>query len=322
MSETYLRKFFFAATVCALGGGIVVAACTTNPPRKSVGNTGTGSGNAGSTGNSTGTAGTTGDATGTAGTGSSTAGTTGSAGDSGAGTAGSSAGTTGSGGSTAGATGTAGDPGPGVAGTNGAAGTGGGAAGTTADTSLVIPSTFPVAVTDYWYPSGWDGDATTTATFATNPPIKIDDMTAATTGPCSKRATGAIGKCFKVTYTPVAGGQYASVALIPVIPGGNMPNYGDATMAPHVPTGAMKITAEVAGDVGGETVQFNLWDHNAANLFMPTFPTGAAAQNWQKITFTIGDPSYDKVLSPFGWSSSSTTPISFYYDDIRIENTP
>ena len=147
-------------------------------------------------------------------------------------------------------------------------------------------------------------------------------MSTATTGPCSKRVTGHVGGCFKVTYTPVAVGDagapgHASVALIPAYPGG-APDFNDVTMAPHVPAGGTKISAEVAGDAGGEQIQFNLWDANVGDLFTPTL---AADQAWHKISVMV-PAGYDQELSPFGWGSSSTTPIVFYYDDVRIDNPP
>jgi hypothetical protein len=149
-------------------------------------------------------------------------------------------------------------------------------------------------------------------------PIKIEDQSTATTGPCSKRVAGAVGSCFKVTYTPVAmdPGGHASVALIPNIPGSSSPNFSDVTMAPHVPAGATTITAQVAGDKGGEMVSFNLWDAFSTEVFMPTL---TADQAWQKLSVMI-PAGYDQELSPFGWGSASTTPIVFYYDDVRINN--
>jgi hypothetical protein len=309
-----------------MGGAVAGGLACSSAPRKVPGTAGLG----GSTGSSTGTGGST-----PTGSGGSSA--TGAGGDS-SGTGGSSAtgaggDSSGTGGSTTGIGGSTGTGGAGVAGgaggaagdANGAAGSaagaGGGAGTAPADNGLRITDAFPIAVTKYWYPSGWDGDAVTFAAFNNvPPPIKIEMMTGATSGPCSKRVANAIGDCFKVTYTPVSqdGGApgHASVGLIPVIPGGGMPNYNDPTMAPHVPAGATTITAEVAGDKGGEQVQFNLWDSNQGELFMPTL---TADQAWQKIPVTIPQP-YDQELSPFGWYSASTTPIVFYYDDVRINN--
>ena len=178
-------------------------------------------------------------------------------------------------------------------------------------------------MTKYWFPSGWAGDAVTVAAFTANAAavIKIEMMSNATTGPCSTRVTNHVGDCFKVTYMPVGqdGGApgNASVALIPNFPLSSMANFNDPTMDPHVPAGATSISAEVAGDAGGEMVQFNLWGADAADLFTPTF---AAGQAWQKISLPLTGVTYDQERSPFGWSSSSTTPIVFYYDDVRINN--
>jgi hypothetical protein len=321
MQEAYLRRVFVAATLCVLGGAIGSGMACSSSPRKIPGTTGgAGSSPTGAAGSQTGaagagnTTGAAGEQTGTGGAGNTTgaAGSaTGAAGDT-SGTAGS---TTGAAGNTTGAAGT----------TTGAAGAATGAAGAggtpATDNGLKITDAFPIAVTKYWYPSGWDGDMVTMAAFtAMPPPIKIEMMTGATTGPCSKRVANAIGDCFKVTYTPVtqdAGAPgHASVGLIPVIPGGGTPNFGDVTMAPHVPQGATTITAEVAGDKGGEMVTFNLWDAFQNEIMTPTL---GANQAWTKLTVTIPQP-YDQELSPFGWYSASATPIVFYYDDIRINN--
>jgi hypothetical protein len=321
MLETYLRRVFVGTTLCVLGGAIAGGLACSSSPRKIPGTTGaagstTGSGSgaagmatgaAGSTGAAGAATGAAGDTSGAAGQTTGAAGATGAAGD-----------TSGAAGSTTGVGGTTGAAGQ----TTGAAGSTTGAAGAApTDNGLKINDPFPVAVTKYWYPSGWDGDPGTVAAFGATPaPIKIEMMTGATTGPCSKRVAGAVGDCFKITYTPVAmdGGAsgHASVALIPNIPGSATPNFGDATMAPHVPQGATTITAEVAGDKGGETVSFNLWDAFQTEVFSPTL---TADQAWQKLSVTIPQP-YDQELSPFGWGSASTTPIVFYYDDVRINN--
>ncbi|HEY2729971.1 MAG TPA: hypothetical protein VGK52_08510 [Polyangia bacterium] len=296
MSQTHFSRLFNGAAICFVGG---VLACSSSSPYKAPPGT---TGGAGSTGTSAGTAG-----TGAAGTGA--------------------AGSAGSAGSAAGGTGTAGDSGGDNGGSTGAAGDSStGAAGTSSppvDRSITT-SALPVAVTAYWYPSGWDGDPATVSQFTAKPaPITIEDQTTTkpTTGPCANRVAGAVGDCFKITYTPVAadgGSTHASVGLIPAIPNDGRPSF-DPTVAPHVPPGAMKMTAQVAGDVGGEAVTFNLWGTDQIDLFTPTLPAGQA---WQKLSLPLTGVAYDKVQSPFGWYSASTTPIVFYYDDIRIDNAP
>jgi hypothetical protein len=305
--------------IAFVGGAIVAGvACSSEPTRKVV-TTGTAgvSGAAGASGAAGVSSGSAGDATGAAGTVGGTAGTVGGTGGSVGGTAGAS-GTAGSVGGTAGSAG-------GTAGA-GTAGDMGGTAGAAVDNTPILP--LPVAVTSYWYPSGWAGDANTMAAFnLTPPPITITDMSTATTGPCSHRVAGALGACYKITYTPVAqpdGGApgNASVSLLANLPGVNppTPNFVDNTMTPRVAPGAMRAAVQVAGDVGGENVLFNLGSATDGAYFDMQFTGTTLTTNWQQLTTAI-QPGYAHILSPFGWGSSSTTPITFYYDDVRIDAT-
>jgi hypothetical protein len=299
----------------AFVGGAVVAgvACSTNVQRKV-----TTSGTAGASG-SAGASGAAGASTGSAGE------TTGSAGSVG-GTAGTAGGTAGAATGTAGAA-TGGTAGAATGGTAGAgtAGDVGGTAGAAVDNSVKIPS-LPVAVTQYWYPSGWDGDAYTVSQFtAVPPPITITDMSTATTGPCAHRVAGALGSCFKITYTPVMqpdGGApgNASVALLANLPNTATPNFTDNTMTPEVPAGAMRAAVQVAGDVGGESVLFNLGSTMDSGYFDMQFTGITLTTSWQQLTTAV-QPGYTHIFSPFGWGSTSTTPITFYYDDVRIDAT-
>jgi hypothetical protein len=279
-------------------------------------------------------------ATGSAGTtGSGAAGTTATTGTGGDTSTGAGGTATGAGGDTT-ATGTGGmdagadAPSTGAAGdTTGAAGTGAagdaagatGAAGTTGvDTTPILP--LPVAVTANWYPSGWDGDPYTVSQFtAATPPITITDMSTATTGPCSHRVAGALGSCYKITYTPAIapdGGVpgNASVASLANLPGTSTPNFTDNTMTPRVAPGAMRAAVQVAGAVGGEAVTFNLGSQMDSAYFDMQFTGTALTTNWQQLTTAI-QPGYSHIFSPFGWGSSSATPIVFYYDDVRIDAT-
>jgi hypothetical protein len=128
--------------------------------------------------------------------------------------------------------------------------------------------------------------------------------------------------CYKVTYKPAVapdGGVpgYAAVALLGNEPNTvNTPDYTDVLGAPRPAQGGAMITAEVAGAVGGETVNFNLGVDNTGNnmQFMPTLTT-----TWQQLSYPLTGVTYDHVLTPFGWSSTSATPITFYYDDLRFE---
>jgi hypothetical protein len=308
-----------------VGGAIVAGvACGTNVQRTiPQGGTAGATGSAGATGTAGATSGSAGAGTAGATTGG-TAGATGTAGltggSAGAGTAGATTGGTAGASGTAGATGgTAGS----VGGTAGAT-TGGTAGATVVDNTPILP--LPVAVTANWYPSGWDGDANTVAAFtAVPPPITITDMSTATTGPCAHRVAGALGSCFKITYTPIAqpdGGApgNASVALLANLPGGATPNFNDNTMTPRVAPGAMRAAVQVAGDVGGESVLFNLGSGTDSGYFDMQFTGITLTTSWQQLTTAI-QPGYSHIFSPFGWGSSSATPITFYYDDVRIDAT-
>ena len=301
-----------------VGGLLLATVGCSSAPRKvpATGSAGTtGSGAAGTTA-TTGTGGDT-TSTGAGGTATGAGGdttTTGAAGMD----AGADAPSTGAAGDTTGVAGTgaAGDT-TGAAGATGAAGT------TVVDTTPILPQ--PVAVTKNWYPSGWDGDPYTVSQFAANPPIKIEDMSTATTGPCSHRVAGALGGCFKITYTPAIapdGGVpgNASVASLANLPGTSTPNFTDNTMTPRVAPGAMRAAVQVAGAVGGEAVTFNLGSQMDSAYFDMQFTGTALTTNWQQLTVAI-QPGYSHIFSPFGWGSNSATPIVFYYDDVRIDAT-
>ncbi len=312
MLSTYVRKLFIGTVAATVIAGV---ACSATPTKR------TGTGGAGSTGaaGTTATAGTTGAAGAT-----DTAGSTGAAGST------DTAGTTGAAGSTdtGGTTGAAGTMA--AAGTTGAAGstgTGGttGAAGTTQPPVDNVPiSALPVAVTDHWYASGWAADDYTMGMFATGIPWTITDQTGSATGPCSSRVAGALGHCFKVTYAPLTNPDgvtptHASIAFLGALAGG-APNFTDATMAPRVAQGAKRLAGAVTGAVGGEAVLFNLGSNSDPASYQ--FTTLALTTAWQKIEITLEGVTYDHFLSPFGFGTTSTTPITFYYDDLRFDTTP
>jgi hypothetical protein len=306
MLATYVRKLFIGTVAATVMAGV---ACSASPTKRS------GTGGAGSTGAAGATA-----AAGTTGAAGSpdTAGTTGAAGSS------DTAGTTGAAGAAGATTGAAGTTA--TAGTTGAAGataTGGdtGAAGTTTPPVDNVPiSPLPVAVTEHWYPSGWDADDYTKPMFKDGVPWTIVDQSMAvpTTGPCANRVAGALGHCFKITYTPLTNpaglATHASVSLL------SGASNLDPLMAPRVAPGAKRLAGRVAGAVGGEAVLFNLGSNTDPASYQ--FATLALTTAWQKIEITLDGLTYDHFLSPFGFGTMSTTPITFYYDDLRFDTTP
>jgi hypothetical protein len=306
MRKTYLGGLVLSGVAVAF---VAFNGCSTNTTRKPITTGAAGQADTSGAAGTPASSGAAGD--------SSAAGTTGAAGD----TSGAAGADTGAAGITADASTT---PDTSVAGTSGAAGdtsglAGAGAAGATVDTSPTIP--LPIAITADWYPSGWSGDTYTVATFTANA-ASVITIAVATDGPCAARVAGPVGNCYKVTYTPAIapdGGVpgYAAVALLGNEPGTvNTPDYSDVLGAPRPAQGGRMITAEVAGAVGGETVSFNLGVDNTGNnmQFTPTLTT-----SWQQLSYPLTGVTYDHVLTPFGWSSTSATPITFYYDDLSFQ---
>jgi hypothetical protein len=82
----------------------------------------------------------------------------------------------------------------------------------------------------------------------------------------------------------------------------------------------MRAAVQVAGDVGGENVVFNLGSLTDVSYFNMQFTGFTLTTSWQQLTTAV-QPGYSHIFSPFGWGSASTTPITFYYDDIRIDAT-
>jgi hypothetical protein len=168
-----------------------------------------------------------------------------------------------------------------------------------------------VTVTTAYFPSGWFGDAETMAAFTDPARVPIKLKAPANDGPCAARVSGAVGQCMKVTYMPIAhaGAQpgYAGVAL-QGLPG--MP-------APRVAQGATIISAQVAGAVGGEMVDFTF-----GNGEIDGFSGKVAATlttTWQEVKFSLAGVAYDRISAPFTWGTQSPTPITFYYDNVQIK---
>jgi hypothetical protein len=168
-----------------------------------------------------------------------------------------------------------------------------------------------VAVTTYYFPSGWFGDAETMAAFTDPVRVPINLKAPASDGPCAARASGAVGQCMKVTYTPVPHAEavtgYAGVAL-QGLPG--MP-------APRVAQGATVISAQVAGAVGGEMVDFT-FGNRQTDGFTGKVPA-TLTTTWQEVKFSLVGVAYDRISAPFTWGSESRTPITFYYDNVQIK---
>jgi hypothetical protein len=167
-----------------------------------------------------------------------------------------------------------------------------------------------VAVTAHYFPSGWFGDAETMIAFSDPARVPIKLKAPADDGPCAARVSGAVGQCMKVTYTPVArdGGVqgYAGVTL-QGLPG---------AAAQRVAQGATVISAQVAGAVGGEVVDFTFGNRDVDGFSGKVAST--LKTTWQDVKFSLAGVAYDRISSPFTWGTQSTAPITFYYDNVQI----
>jgi hypothetical protein len=200
----------------------------------------------------------------------------------------------------------------GAIGTGGAPGTGG---------AVVLPPgpglAQAIAVTDQWIPSGWYGDAASMAVFM-NPALSpIAVIRPATDGPCAPRRQGAVGQCIKFTFKPLAAEIPSSVADGIFLLGFDSMNKPDWTQGIRVPQGANGISALVAGAVGGETVDFT-FGHPGNDSFA-TKLSPLLLRDWQPINISLVGATYDRIVSPFGWASTSRTPITFYIDNVQIK---
>lgn len=222
-----------------------------------------------------------------------------------------------------GATGTGGAPGTGGAtDTGGAPGTGGmmGTGGMVGTGGTVPPAPPGLAeaiiVTDHWIPAGWYGDQASMDQFldAARSPIVLTRM--ATDGPCANRMPGAVGECIKITFRPLNGmapSQAVGIYLLAV----TMNKKPDWTQGVVVPPGANQISALVAGAEGGEAVKFN-FGHAPVDSFASAV-SPSLTRSWQPISRSLVGATYDRIVSPFGWSSKSATNLTFYFDDVRIQ---
>ena len=204
-------------------------------------------------------------------------------------------------GGASGSSGSGGAIGSGGAGTGGAGGFSGSGGGLT----------LPVMVTTYYFPSGWFGDVETMAAFTDPVRVPIKLKAPASDGPCAARVSGAVGQCMKVTYTPVPHAEavrgYAGVAL-QGLPG---------MAAPRVVQGATVISAQVAGAIGGEMVDFT-FGNREIDGFTGKVPA-TLTTTWQEVKFSLVGVAYDRISAPFTWGTESRTPITFYFDNVQIK---
>ena len=155
--------------------------------------------------------------------------------------------------------------------------------------------TLPLAVDDWFGPSGYMGDGETGLIDAAE---------------CAPRAPSSIGRCHQFRWTR---GDEGWAGVFWQHPDGN---WGTADGL-HMPPGASAVTFYAWGETGAETVTFGvgMGDVDGFNAELSVTPLTTTPTRY-RIDLTGFD--YDRVVGGFVWTSASqATETMFYVDDIR-----
>jgi hypothetical protein len=175
-------------------------------------------------------------------------------------------------------------------------------------------------VSDVYAPSGFMGDAPTDFNA-----VKMSSDASQ----CPPRQAGAKGACYKITWTPTRVPD-ASSAWVGVYWQYPSNNWG-AKPGHAINAGATKVTFLAQGGAGGEPVQFLAGGVNATGgpglTYADTFSAKSDAQlttAWAPYEISLSGDSYSSVIGAFAWTitTSSTSPVTFYVDNIQWEATP
>jgi hypothetical protein len=195
---------------------------------------------------------------------------------------------------------------------------GGSGGGSSSGTMSNGPIALPFNVSDQFIPSGFMGDAPTDFNA-----VKMTSDAAQ----CPTRQAGAKGNCYKITWTPQRVGD-ASTAWVGVYWQYPSNNWG-AKAGKAISPGASKVTFLASGGAGGEEVEFLAGGVNITggmpNLtYADTFQAKTNATlttTWAPYEISLSGDSYSSVIGAFAWTitTSSTSPITFYVDNIQWE---
>jgi hypothetical protein len=201
------------------------------------------------------------------------------------------------------------------------------------------PSSLPFAVDEFFTASGWMGDVTAIAmdgSCGASPDAsapdagggldaRTPDAAPSDAGPSDTSTSDAgtrdagtripTAKCWAVTYTPADGGQgWAGVDW-------QFPANNWGTMNGRViPRGAKRVRFYAWGVAGGEAVSFNVgygftspdqFGITLANQLLTTTPTA------YELDLTGIEYTCPSARMGFGWTTSGTSPIKFYIDDVE-----
>jgi hypothetical protein len=173
------------------------------------------------------------------------------------------------------------------------------------------PQSLPLTVSDQFFPSGFMGDGQTSSTA-----VVVSSST------CRQpRPAGAVGDCYRVTYTPGAQSWAGVYWQYPE-------NNWGASPGKRVEPGANHVTFYAAGAAGGEALQLLVGGESNAKLpYQDSFKVMSAITLTTTLTpyqMDISGRNYESgVLGAFGWTLVAPTgtkaPIVFFLDSIRWE---
>jgi hypothetical protein len=169
------------------------------------------------------------------------------------------------------------------------------------------PIALPFVVSDYYSPDGYWGDGETRGY------LDLQKV-------CPQRAPGATGDCYTITYAP---GPRRFAGINWQYPHNNW----GFSRGRNIAAGAVRISVQARGVVGGEVVSFGAGQVGSANPFNDAFslsPISAAlTTGWTTTELPFGAATYggtQGVLAAFVISltagASDATSV-FYLDDIR-----
>jgi hypothetical protein len=168
----------------------------------------------------------------------------------------------------------------------------------------------PFAVSAFYAPSGYMGDATGI----------VGDVAEN----CAPRPEGARGDCYRFTYTP---GPQAWAGVYWQHPANNW----GAAEGQRIAPGATEVTFYAAGEAGGETLKITV-----GGIKDVTLPYSDTIKAMTEITLTtemtqytvdLSAMTYDAVIGGFSWTTNlpqgtdptTAAPIVFFLDDIAWE---
>lgn len=186
------------------------------------------------------------------------------------------------------------------------------------DGSGGAPGGLPLAVDDFFVPSGFMGDGAEEGNVVMLPNTSDADATCSDDRP----STDTLGQCHTVTYTPAAEGWAGVYWQSPEGNWGDQPGFA-------IPPGAQSVSFYAKGERGGEVVKFvagGIEDEEMAHQdAFRVEETVTLSDAWQPYSLDLSSMSYDEVIGAFAWvvsveeNDETDSSFTFWVDDIRWE---